>query len=218
VTALRVATAALVLVTGKLVVAGGPDGIVVLLQPPRAGVPLHWQVRQSDGTGESGTTKTDAHGRIVVPVTGDALVTGTVVVTGGGSHVRAAYCLDPHDVAVVHGTCYADFTGRWSGDYTGTYFGQNGCNDWKIDGPVLLRLRQTGRHVTGTITTGGSALQWDGCEIMGRAGDVATVNVTVAGRNAKGGTLTLSMDKGLTSLHGTVHAIAGTLTFTAQRY
>jgi hypothetical protein len=219
VTGLRVAFAVLALAAGKLTIAGGPDGIVIRTQPPRAGVQLHWRVHQSDGTGESGISKTGPSGRIVVPVTGDALVTGTVDVSGVGTRAHAVFCLDPHDVAVVHGRCFGNFAGSWSGDYTGTYFGQNGCKDWPIDGPVQLKLHQSGRRLTGTITTGGSALQWDGeCQIIGRDQDIANVNATVSGRTASGGSLTLSIDDDLASLHGAVNAVAGTLTFTAQRY
>lgn len=221
-TGARVALAALVLSTGpvtSLTLAGSPKGIVVTAHPAHAGVAVHWSVKQSDDTSISGTTKTDANGRVIVEVTGTALVSGTVDVRAGSVHARASYCFDPHDVAVVHDACYADFTGRWTGDYTGTFFGQNGCPSWEIDGPVHLELTQRGHSITGTITLIDSALQLgDNCQVLSRSEDIAQVNAAVAGRAATGGTLSLSMDDGLTSLHGAVNAVAGSLTFTATRY
>jgi hypothetical protein len=218
--AARVAVAALVLAVGpaRLTLSGSPQGIVASVHPAAAGVAVHWRVVQSDQT-VSGTTKTDAHGRVVIAVDGAALSTGTVDVRAGSAHTRRAFCLDPHDVAVVGGQCYGDFTGRWSGQYQGRFFGQGGCKDWPIEGPVQLQLAQRGRTVTGTITLVGSALKWDdNCRVFGHDDDVAPVQATVTGATATGGTLSLSIDVTSDSVSGSVNAKSGTLTFSADRY
>jgi hypothetical protein len=220
--AARLAVAALVLSTGgvkSLTLAGGTKGIVATVHPQAAGVAVHWSVHESDATAFTGTTRTDAHGRIVIPVGGDALTTGTVTVRVGSAHVRAPFCLDPREVVVVRGACFADFSGRWQGDYDGTYFGQDSCKSWHIAGPVQLKLVQKGHTLTGTLTLVGSALQWDEyCRIIGRADDEKPIKAQVTGREASGGTLVLSMDEGQASIHGSVNAIAGTLAFSARRY
>ncbi len=108
------------------------------------------------------------------------------------------------DGSVVSAATAIDFSGTWTGSYSGVVLGKDGCGETPISGAVTLSLSQSGTSLSGTMTLAGSSVRVDQtCEVIGRSNEDISINgAAVSGMIAAGGGLTLIMNAGLGSLDG----------------
>lgn len=113
-----------------------------------------------------------------------------------------------------------NFTGKWTGDYTGVLYGNRGCSGYTypISGGLTITLAQTGASLPVTFSLVGGRVAWDGsCRVTGYSDDSFTINTTVSGASASGNGASLKMSPDLASLTGSFQGAGGKLTFTVHR-
>jgi hypothetical protein len=138
--------------------------------------------------------------------------TTTLTITGtGGDNTHTTTVT----LAVTGAPEVADFSGTWTGTYTGFLVFQ-GCSNFPTTGAITFQLTQTGSSVTGTVLWQGGTITLSAtCALISRADTHATISATVSGTTLSGGGWNLQLSG--TSLSGTDNGSWGSDTINVHR-
>lgn len=197
------------------VTAGGPAASTVVTDT-RSG--FNGSIHHSVTTPPAGVTiswGTFVHGSTTMSVTADSTAksgttTLTITATGGSITHTSTVTL------VVTGAPVAtNFSGTWTGTYTGSLLGQ-GCKI-ATAGNITLQLTQTGSSVTGTIVWQEGSLTWDPttCAVTSRSDAYSNISGTVTGTTLSAGTWNLQLSGN--SLSGAYQGSSSSATISVHR-